>query len=130
MKIKSRSQARKLAVQAIYSWQLSGNSFFDFNIFSYKKIEFDLNYFNRLFIGVLKNVSKLDKKISLFFFNYLGQVEKAVLRLAIFEILYCKEIPYKVIINEAIEITKIFCSKKSYKFINSVLDTIIHVHIK
>lgn len=130
MKKKSRHQARRFAVQAIYSWQLSGNNFFDFNIFSYNNMEFDLDYFNKLFVGVLENVSKLDKKISLFFFTYLGQVEKAVLRLAIFEILYCKEIPYKVIINEAIEITKIFCSEKSYKFINSVLDKMIHVYSK
>lgn len=125
-----RHKARIFAVQAIYSWQLSGNNFFDFDLVSKKISDFDLNYFNKLYIGVLKNVLELDKKISIFFFAYLGQVEKAVLRLAIFEIFYCHEIPYKVVINEAIEITKIFCSEKSYKFINSILDKIVPINRK
>lgn len=55
----------------------------------------------------------------------LGQVEKAVLRLAMFELCYRNDVPYKVAINEAIELAKVFGAEESHKFINGALDKVV-----
>ncbi|MGC6766873.1 transcription antitermination factor NusB, partial [Escherichia coli] len=52
----------------------------------------------------------------------LGQVEKAILRLAMFELSFREDVPYKVAINEAIELAKVFGADDSHKFVNGVLD--------
>lgn len=63
----------------------------------------------------------IDRKI-----KELNQVECAVLRLAVYELMYRLDVPYKVIINEALELTKKFGSIEGYKYINGVLDKIAH----
>ncbi|CAL1329332.1 transcription antitermination factor NusB [Candidatus Providencia siddallii] len=133
MKLIARTRARKRVVQIIYSWQISKNPI--------TKIEYDFSdectisnidttYFYELIFGITNNVRKLDSLMIPLLsrdFNNLGQIEKAILRLSIYELIYRKDIPYKVIINEGIELAKIFGSEYSYKFINGVLDKIIHI---
>ena len=55
----------------------------------------------------------------------LDQVDKGVLRLACYELSYCKDVPYKVVINEAIELAKSFAADDSHKFVNGVLDKVV-----
>ncbi|ARC54154.1 transcription antitermination factor NusB [Candidatus Riesia pediculicola] len=127
-----RHKARIMAVQALYSWQISGtkNSLIvvDFlNMIQSKKIDVDIEYFKKIFIGTSNKVSKIDRKLfrhTSRALKLIDQIEKAILRLGVFEILYIK-IPYKVIINEAIELSKKFGSERSYKFVNGVLDKIV-----
>ncbi|MDT9587222.1 MAG: transcription antitermination factor NusB [Candidatus Arsenophonus melophagi] len=131
MKLTTRHRARECAVQAIYSWQLSGNSITNVTeefLSEYDISDVDVFYFRELLNGVSKHVLKLDKTIAPYLSRQLmelDQVEKAVLRLAIFELFYRKDVPYKVAINEAIELAKVFGAEKSYKFINGALDTIV-----
>ncbi|MGP1955248.1 MAG: transcription antitermination factor NusB, partial [Arsenophonus sp. NC-QC1-MAG3] len=78
--------------------------------------------------GVLTHVLELDKKMAPYLSRHLekvGQVEKAVLRLAIFELYYRDDVPYKVSINEAIELAKVFGAEESHKFINGALNKVI-----
>ncbi|WMY97497.1 MAG: transcription antitermination factor NusB [Arsenophonus sp.] len=130
MKLSYRQRARKFALQAIYSLELSGNKISDIELemlSSKNKSKIDKEYFHELVIGVSNNIATIDNIVYPFIskkINQLGQIEKAVLRLAIFELNFRHEIPYKVIINEAIELVKIFGSEKSYKFINGVLDKV------
>ncbi|MFV9996394.1 MAG: transcription antitermination factor NusB [Arsenophonus endosymbiont of Dermacentor nuttalli] len=131
MKPAARHRARECAVQAIYSWQLSGNSIADVEgefLSEEDMSDVDMTYFRELLMGVSTNVSELDEKMAPHIsrpLGELGQVEKAVLRLAMFELCYRDDVPYKVAINEAIELAKIFGAEESHKFINGALDKVV-----
>lgn len=128
MKPSPRRKARELAVQAVYSWQLSQNSISDVEnnfIADNAKRRFDIEYFQLLLKGVASNLSELDLAITPHVDRPLedvDHVEKSILRVAIFELSECKEVPYKVVINEAIELAKSFGADDSHKFVNGVLD--------
>jgi len=123
-----RRKARELAVQAIYSWQLSQNSVTDIEtnfLVDNSARRFDIPYFQQLLHGVTKSVSSIDEAISPHVdrpLNDVDPVEKAILRVAIYELKDCKDVPYRVVINEAIELAKSFAADDSHKFVNGVLD--------
>jgi len=88
-----------------------------------------LSFSEHLIQGVLRNKSRLDNHIEHFApafpVEQMSIIDKTILRLAIFEILFNNKTPFKVIINEAVEIAKIFGSDSSPKLINGVLGSII-----
>lgn len=128
MKVSPRRRARELALQGVYSWQMSGNAVEQVELAlatsnDMKKV--DMSFFQTLLRGVVKNAAELDEKIR----PYLGRlpeeldpIEKAILRLATFELTHQIEVPYKVVINEAIELAKAFGAEESHKFVNGALD--------
>ncbi|QJC33143.1 transcription antitermination factor NusB [Enterobacteriaceae endosymbiont of Donacia clavipes] len=133
MKFTDRYRARKYALQAIYSWQLSKNNFSDIQYyFLNESIEdiksIDVDYFNDLINGVIINSIYLDNVIKPFLSRKLfelGQIEKAILRISSYELINRLDVPYKVVINESIYLAKSFGGvDNSYKFINGVLDKI------
>ena len=131
MKPKARRLAREFAVQAVYSWQMSKNPVEQIELSmvtsnDMKKV--DTEYFLTLLRAVVKDCAELDKKMK----PYLGRlpeeldpVEKAILRIATYELVARIDVPYKVVINEAIELAKSFGAEESHKFINGVLDKAI-----
>ncbi|ANI28285.1 transcription antiterminator NusB [Yersinia entomophaga] len=133
MKPAARRRARECAVQAIYSWQLSKNDIADVELqfLSEQDVkDVDISYFRELLSGVAVNVTALDAAMAPYLsrqLEELGQVEKAILRLAIFELSKRDDVPYKVAINEAIELAKIFGAEDSHKFVNGVLDKVAPV---
>ncbi|MEW6983300.1 transcription antitermination factor NusB [Colwelliaceae bacterium 6471] len=128
MKPTPRRKARELAVQAVYSWQLSQNSVTDIeaNFLSENSARrFDIPYFQQLFRGVTSSVSELDLAITPHVdrpIDEIDHVEKSILRVAIYELSDCQDVPYRVVINEAIELAKSFAADDSHKFVNGVLD--------
>lgn len=128
IKPKARRKAREYAVQALYSWQLSNNNINDIlNQFRKKKEikNIDQVYFFELIVGVTENSKHLDTLMTPYLsraISELGQIEKAILRISFFELDKRHDIPYKVTINESIELAKLFGAKDSHKFINGVLD--------
>lgn len=128
MKVSNRHRARELAVQGVYSWQLSGNKIEQVELAlatsnDMKKV--DMAFFQRLLRGAIEQVDELDSTIK----PYLGRlpeeldpIEKAILRTATFELVHCIDVPYKVVINEAVELAKTFGAQESHKFINGALD--------
>ena len=128
MKPSPRRKARELAFQAIFSWQISQNSVNEIEvnfITDNSKRRFDIEYFQQLLRGVTSNVKELDLAISPHVdrpIDDIDHVEKAILRVAVFELSDCKDVPYRVVINEAIELAKSFAADDSHKFINGVLD--------
>lgn len=132
MKPAERRKARHLALQAIYQWQLTNDKVLD--IAEQFKIEqpmkgADVPYFELLFTGVAMNVAALDALFEPFLsrkLDELDQIDKGVLRLACYELNYCKDVPYKVVINEAIELAKAFAAEDSHKFVNGVLDKVVY----
>ncbi|WP_448210860.1 transcription antitermination factor NusB [Colwellia sp. MEBiC06753] len=131
MKPTPRRKARELAVQAVYSWQLSNNSVADVEahfLTENAKRRFDIEYFQQLLLGVTGNLTMLDQAIEPHVdrpLDEIDHVEKAILRTAIYELSDCKDVPYRVIINEAIELAKAFAADDSHKFVNGVLDKIV-----
>ncbi len=128
MKPAARRKARFLAVQAIYSWQVSGNPMREIEqqmLLESNIAKVDVDYFADLIRGVEASVEKLDEFLSPHLdrkHDDVDLVEKAILRLAAFELVYRKDVPYKVVINEAIELAKSFAADDSHRFINGVLD--------
>lgn len=126
-----RHRARSFALQAIYQWELSGE---EVNVILLQFLtqmnskKTDVDYFRELVYGVILNSSALD---ALFIsdldreLDALGPIELAILRLAMFELQDKIEVPYKVVINEAIELAKTFAAVDSHKYINGVLDRIV-----
>ncbi len=131
MKPSPRRKARELAVQAVYSWQLSENSVSDVEVHfltENAKRRFEIDYFQKLLRGVTSQVGTIDSAIEPHVDRPLAEIdhiEKAVLRVAIFELSNCLDVPYRVVINEAIELAKLFAADDSHKFVNGVLDKVV-----
>jgi N utilization substance protein B len=123
-----RSRARRYAVQALYEWQVSGNAPKDIEdqfLIEHQTRQFDRPYFHELLSGITEQVEDLDAEISLLSerpYKDVGIVEKAVLRLGCFELKNRIDIPYRVVINEAIELSKTFGADEAHRFINGTMD--------
>lgn len=129
--VNPRRRARECAVQAVYSWQVSKNDLSDVEVSFMAEQEMkgvDKKYFRELLNGVGLNAVEIDTKMLPFLndrsLDELGQVERAILRIAVYELLKREDVPYKVVINEAIDLTKTFGAEDSHKFINGVLDKV------
>ena len=131
MKPSERRKARHFAVQAIYQWQMTQDNVGDieeqFKLDQEMK-KVDMDYFRELLSGVAGHVNKLDATFSPYLsrkLDDLDMVDKAILRLATFELLFRKDVPYRVVINEGIELAKAFAAEDSHKFVNGVLDKVV-----
>ncbi|MFC3122091.1 transcription antitermination factor NusB [Agaribacter flavus] len=128
MKPQARKKARELAVQALYSWLMSGNDIKQIELHlatTNDMTKIDMGYFKVLLEGVAEDVEVLDQAIKPYLGrlpNELDPIEKTILRMATFELVERLDIPYKVVINEAIELAKIYGAEESHKFINGALD--------
>jgi N utilization substance protein B len=130
MKPQARRKARRLALQAIYQWQFTDNPIAEIAIqfrqeCNPKKV--DVEYFSELLKGVVKNITKLDEQIQQFSdrpLKDINRIELAILHISIYELMFRSDIPYKVIINEALESAKAFGAEEGFKFINGILDKV------
>ena len=124
----ARSRSRRRALQAIYAWQVGGNRMIQvIEQFRHEQdMEIaDLEYFEDLLRGVEKHQVELDAGIRQFIDREIAEVdpiERAVLRIAGYEMRYRPDVPYRVIINEALEVTKRFGADHGHSFVNGVLD--------
>lgn len=124
----ARSRARRRALQALYAWQMSDTAITKVieQFRSEQDMEVaDLEYFEDLVRGVEKNLGALDEALAAFLDRGIDQVdpiERAVLRIAAYELRHRPDVPYRVVINEAIETTKRFGSEHGHTYVNGVLD--------
>ncbi len=123
-----RSRARRRAVQAIYAWQISGGNgqslVAQFAHEQAREIA-DLAYFEALVHGVLDNRRDIDQALAPYLDRTIEEVdaiERAVLRLSAYELRFRADVPYRVVINEAIESAKRFGSEHGHTYVNGVLD--------
>lgn len=126
----ARHNARHYAVQAMYQWQLTDAPLRDieseFLAYQIEK-KTEIEYFKELIHGIPEHQAELDKFIRTYIdrpFNEIDPIELAVMRLAVYELLKRPDIPYRVIINEALRLTKTFGSVEGFKFVNGVLDKV------
>jgi N utilization substance protein B len=124
----ARSRARRRALQAVYAWQVGGASMAKvIDQFRHEQdMEVaDLEYFEDLLLGVEKHQAEIDEGLKPFVDREVGQIdpiERAALRLAAYELKYRPDVPYRVILNEAIEVTKRFGADHGHSYVNGVLD--------
>jgi N utilization substance protein B len=124
----ARSRARRRAMQAIYAWQISGGAVGQVIAqFAHEQAHevADLEYFEDLVRGVLAHRSELDQALQPHLDREVEQVdpiERAVLRIAAYEMRHRIDVPYRVIINEALETAKRFGSEHGHTYVNGVLD--------
>jgi N utilization substance protein B len=129
-KTKAKQKARKLSLQALYSWDLGGIDLqtieVNFTIENdMSKVDTDL--FKALLYEVPKNLAKIDEAYQSHLDreqDQLDPVSRAILRISTYELLFSIEVPYKVAINEGVNLAKTFGPTDAYKFINGVLDRV------
>ena len=124
---KQRSRAR--VVQAIYQWLLSGEDIkkIEQQFLNQKEGKISKAFFSNLLLNIPKNIAvlediilpSLDRSV-----DELGPTEKAILYLGVYELKFQLEVPYRVVINEAVELAKLYGAEGSFKLINSSLDKI------
>ena len=125
---RARHLARKRAVQALYMWGMTGDDVSDIEaqfLLEQDMKNADIKYFKELLHQVPAHVQELDDHITPLLdrpFSELDPVECAIMRLGVYELQHRIDIPYKVVINEAVELTKIFGAEEGHKYVNSILD--------
>ena len=124
---KQRSRAR--AVQAIYQWLVSGENIkkIEHQFLNQKEGKISKAFFSNLIINITKNITVLDETVQPSIdrdIGELGPTEKAILYLGVYELRFQPEVPYKVVINEAVELAKLYGAEGSFKLVNSSLDKI------
>jgi transcription antitermination protein NusB len=120
-----RRQAREVALQALYAWQLSGGDPLDAAraIEGYEENEF----VKSLLKGVHDSAPELEKVITPHLdrpFARLSPVERAILYIGAFELAEHPQTPFKVVLNEAVELGKSFGAAEGYRFVNGVLEKV------
>ncbi len=123
-----RSKARHHALQALYQWQLTGQDVSDIDnqFLTEQDVKtFEVPYFKELLHGVPANLHALDEQLSPLLDRALASVdpvERAILRLGAYELMCHPEVPFRVAIDEAVELAKIFGAEQGHKYVNGVLD--------
>ncbi|MBS0570594.1 MAG: transcription antitermination factor NusB [Proteobacteria bacterium] len=128
MDLVARSRARRRAAQAVYAWQVGGNPMAgvieEFRHEQDMEIA-DLDYFEDLLRGVEKHCAELDAGLAPWLDRDMAQVdpiERAVLRIAAYELRHRPDVPYRVVLNEAVEVAKRFGAEHGHTYVNGVLD--------
>jgi transcription antitermination factor NusB len=133
MQVDKRTKARELAMQALYQLDVQGSDLLE---------RLDDEFFNEAdndnlvrklasnwTKGTWENLKQCDELIATstirWQFSRLSPVDKSILRLAVYQLKFCPDIPPKVVINEAIELAKKFSTEKSGPFVNGVLDAVL-----
>ncbi len=127
---RARSLARQRALQALYQWQMTGQDLADIDRQfmeeqDMKKVE--IKYFQELLHQIPQNLNELDSLCGEVLDRGIEQVdpvERAILRIGTYELKHRIDIPYRVVINEAVELAKVFGAEQGHKYINGILDKV------
>lgn len=132
--IARRRVARRLAMQGTYQWLITGNGFQEVYLYFQEDIDLaedfrksDAAFFHKLLRCAIEGGEELENRISPYLDRKLSQVdpiESAVLRVATCELLNHIETPYKVVVNEYVNLAKKFGAEQAHKFVNGVLDKV------
>ncbi len=125
-----RRRARELALQGLYQWLVGGTDFAAVDAHMREQPEFDKcdrEHFQALLQGCIEDAAALDAAIARHTDRRTAQlspVEHAALLIGAFELRQCLDVPYRVAINEAVELAKAFGGTDGHKYVNGVLDKV------
>jgi transcription antitermination protein NusB len=129
-KPKMRQKARRLLVQALYSWDVGGTDLItieaEFHVDN-NMATVDKELFHDVLFGVPKNLREIDAAYELYLDReqeQLDPVSRAILRLSTYEMIHRIDVPYKVVINEGVNLAKTFGPTDAFKFVNGILDQV------
>ena len=129
--IRQRIKARQNTVQALYQWLITNKNLdeiiSEFENDKYKLAKTDVNYFRSLLKGTITYHKELDARIINLLdrpIEELDTIERAILHIGCYELEHHNDIPWKSVINESVELAKIFGAEDSYKYINGILDKV------
>ena len=129
--IRQRIKARQNTVQALYQWLITNKDLdeviSEFENDEYKLAKTDVNYFISLLKGTITCHEKLDARIINLLdrpIEELDTIERAILHIGCYELEHHNDIQWKSVINESVELAKIFGAEDSYKYINGILDKV------
>ncbi len=130
---RQRHRARRLLLQVLYQWQLTQHDLYELKVQFDSQItaRVDRVYFEEVLGQILSEIKSVDSAFEIYLdrdSSQLDLVTYAVLRLATFELLYRLDVPFRVVINEALQLTKLFGAQDSHKFVNGILDKIASKH--
>jgi len=117
-------------MQAIYQWQMTGDNITDIKQQFFEANNFaviDADFFSELVSGVASSISELDPLLEKNMprsVESVDPVERSILRLATYEFINRFDVPYRVVLNEAVNIAKEYCAENSHAFVNAVLDKV------
>lgn len=123
-----RRKARKLALQALYQWHIAEAPITHIQaefLTDNDMAKVDQEYFSEVLLGVPRSKSELDGYIEKHTDRTVKEmtpIELAILRMGTYELMHRIDVPYKVIINEGVELSKTFGANEAHKFVNGVLD--------
>ncbi len=126
----AKTNARKCAVQALYQWQMTGETLAKIEMVFLEEERLkgaQKSYFSEIIYGVPKQLNEIDEALSEFVdrpVEKIDPVERAVLRIGVYELINRLDTPYKVIINEGVNLAKCFGADGSHKYINGILDKV------
>lgn len=126
----ARTNARKAAVQALYQWQMTGHNLNEIErqfLEEERLKDVQKSYFSELVHGIPKNLDAIDQTLSEFVdrpVDKIDPVERAILRIGVYELEHRLDMPYRVILNEGINLAKYFGADGSHKYINGILDKV------
>lgn len=129
----ARTHARRSAVQALYQWQITGQNLGEIErqfIEEHGLGNADADYFNELLHQVPARLDEIDAALSQFVDRSIASidpVERAILRIGAYELLFHPELPYRIVLNEGINLAKGFGAAQSHKYVNGILDKIAHI---
>ena len=125
---KRRVRARRCAVQALYQWLVAGDSPHDIVaqfVADRELHNVDMKYFSKLAQEVPAKYDELVSDISVAIdreWSRIDTIERAILLIGAYELRYCPQIPWRVVLNESIDLGKMFGAQDAHRFINGVLD--------
>ncbi|AWX55787.1 MULTISPECIES: transcription antitermination factor NusB [Brevibacillus] len=124
-----RRTAREKVVQCLFQIDMAEVPLTDAVALVMEESEENAQYLRYLLDGVLKNLTEIDAEIKKFLRGWqlerIANVDRAILRLAFYEIMFEQDTPDKVVMNEAIEIAKLFSDEQSHRYINGVLSSFL-----
>lgn len=121
-------------MQSLYQHKISGTSIAEIEqqfLQDHDMRKVDLDYFHDLLMGIADQQANIDAEIQTAIdrdFSELDPVELSILQLGVYELIHRIDVPYRVVINEGVELAKIFGAADGYKYVNSILDILSRKH--
>lgn len=128
--IRGKRRARRLALQALYQWLMSGAGLADIEAqfrAANTNDKVDMEYFCRLLREIPTNIKAIETAFTPFLdrtIDSLNPIELTILRISSFELLYCPELPFRVVLDECVALAREFGSTEGHRYVNGVLNNL------